>query len=226
MQQFDQHARFQFAIEHAHVRNHAFVSVEVRIERQRLQRLLARRSRRGNPGHNRFQDLVNANALLGAGENGGVGGNGQNLLQLQPRQRNIGVRQINFVDDRNDRQVLLHRQMHVGDRLRLHALRGIDDEQRPFARAQAARHLVGKIHVPGRVDQIELVRLTVLGQVKHGDRMCLDGNAPLAFQVHRIEQLLLHLAIGNRAGTMEQTVGKGGLPMVDVGDDAEISYVR
>ena len=68
------------------------------------------------------------------------------------RLRDVGVRQINLVDDRNDREVLLHRQMNVGHRLRLDALRGINDQQRAFARAQAARHFIGKIHVPGRID--------------------------------------------------------------------------
>ena len=73
------------------------------------------------------------------------------------------MRQIDFVDDRDDRQVLLHRQMHIGHRLRLHALRGIDDQQRPFAGAQAARHFVGEIHVPGSIDQVQLIGFPVLG---------------------------------------------------------------
>ena len=41
----------------------------------------------------------------------------------------------------------------------------------------------------GGVDQVELVGLAVLGRVVHGDRVGLDGDAPLALQVHRIEQL-------------------------------------
>ena len=60
-------------------------------------------------------------------------------------------------------EVLLHRQVHVGDGLRLHALRRVHDQQRPFARAQAARDFVGKIHVTGRVNQVQLVSLAVFG---------------------------------------------------------------
>ena len=91
-------------------------------------------------------------------------------------------------------EVLLHRQVHIGDGLRLDALRGIDDQQRPFARAQAARNFVGEIHVAGRVDQVQLVGLAVLRLVKHRHRMRLDGDAALPLQVHRIEQLILHVA--------------------------------
>ena len=56
--------------------------------------------------------------------------------------------------------------------------------------------------------------------------MRLDRDAALALQVHRIEQLFLHLAVGNCAGAMQQAVGKRRFSVVDVGDDAEISYVR
>ena len=47
--------------------------------------------------------------------------------------RDIGVRQIDLVDDRDDREALLVREMNVRDRLRLHALRGVDDQHRAFA---------------------------------------------------------------------------------------------
>ena len=50
----------------------------------------------------------------------------------------------------------------MGDRLRLHSLRSIDDKQRAFAGRQAARDLVGEIHMPGRVDQVERVYFAVL----------------------------------------------------------------
>ena len=50
----------------------------------------------------------------------------------------------------------------VGDALRLDALRGIDHQQRPFAGRQAARDLVGEVHVPRGIDQIELIALAVV----------------------------------------------------------------
>ena len=136
------------------------------------------------------------------------------------------MRQINLVDHRDDREILLHRQVHVGDRLRLHALCRVNDKQRPFTRAQAARHFVGKIHVPRRVNQVQLIRLAVFGRVKHRDRVRLDGDAALFFEVHRIEQLILHFARRNRARAMQEPVRQRRLPMINMGNDAEIANMR
>jgi len=55
------------------------------------------------------------------------------VLKLLPGLRNICVGQINFVDNRDNGQVLLHRQMDVRDGLRFNSLRGVDDEQSSFA---------------------------------------------------------------------------------------------
>jgi hypothetical protein len=53
---------------------------------------------------------------------------------------------------------------------------------------------------------------------------CFDGDAALAFQVHGVENLLVHFALRQRAGHFEQTVGERGFAVVDVRDDAEIPY--
>ena len=80
------------------------------------------------------------------------------------------VRQIDFVDDRNDRQPLLHRQVDIGHRLGLDPLRRIDDQQRPFARRQRAGDFIGKIDVPGGVDQVKRIVAPVLGLVDASSR--------------------------------------------------------
>ncbi len=59
----------------------------------------------------------------------------------------VGVRQVDLVDDRDELEALLLGEVDVGHRLRLDALRGIDDEQRAFARGQRARDFVGEVHV-------------------------------------------------------------------------------
>jgi hypothetical protein len=56
--------------------------------------------------------------------------------------------------------------------------------------------------------------------------MRLDGDPPLLFEIHRIEQLILHFPIGNGPGPMQEPVGERSFPVIDMGDDAEISYVR
>ena len=69
----------------------------------------------------------------------------------------LGARQVDLVDDGDERQVRLERQVDVGQRLRLDALRGVDDEQRALAGGQRARDLVAEVDVAGRVDQVQLV---------------------------------------------------------------------
>ena len=71
--------------------------------------------------------------------------------------------QVDLVDDRDDFQIVVQRQVGVGERLRLHALRGVHHQQRAFAGLQAARDLVGEIDVAGRIDQVELVQVAVVG---------------------------------------------------------------
>ena len=142
VEQFDLHASLQLAVKHAHVCHHSFIGVKIRIESQGLHGRRSRRFRRRNPFHDRFQNFVNANSFLGAGQDRRLAGNRQDIFQLLLRLRHIRVRQIDFVDHRNDGQILFHRQMHIGDGLRLDALRGIDNQQCPFARAEAARDLI------------------------------------------------------------------------------------
>ena len=127
-------------------------------------------------------------------------GNRQHVLQLLLRLRHVRVAEVNLVDDGNDVEVQLRREVIIRHGLRLDALRGVNHQQRAFARAQAARDFVGKIHMAGRVNQVQLVGLAVARLVKHRDRMRLDGDAAFALQIHRVEQLVRHVARGDGAG--------------------------
>ncbi len=53
------------------------------------------------------------------------------------------------------------REEEIRQRLRLNPLRRVDDEDRALARGERARHLVREVHVPRRVDEVELVVLAV-----------------------------------------------------------------
>jgi hypothetical protein len=76
--------------------------------------------------------------------------------------------------------------------------------------------------VAGRVDEVQLVGLAVLGRVRHPHGLRLDGNSPLALQVHGVENLASHVAIGDGMGGLQDAIGQRRLAMVDVGDDAEV----
>ena len=132
--------------------------------------------------------------------------------------------QIDFVDDGNDGEIVPRGEKGVGDGLRFDALAGVDDQQRAFAGGKRARDFVGKIDVAGRVDQVEAVFVAVLRGVMQADALGLDGDAALALEVHGVEHLRGHFALGERAGQFEQAVGQRGFAVVDVRDDAEIAY--
>ena len=57
------------------------------------------------------------------------------------------------------------------------------------------------------------------------DRLRLDGDAALALDVHRVEHLLDHVALGDGAGRLDQPVGERRFAMVDMGDDGEIADI-
>ena len=113
--------------------------------------------------------------------------------------------------------------MQVGDRLRLDALGRIDHQDRALASCERTRNFVGEIHMARRVEQVEFVSFSVLRLVLHRHRMGLDGDALLAFEIHRIEQLILLFTLGDRARRLQEAIGKRGLAVIDVGDDRKIT---
>src|SRR5262249_10532241 len=96
-----------------------------------------------------------------------------------------------------------------------------DQEQHRVDHAQDALHLAAEVGVAGRIDDVDARPVPgdggVLGQ---------DGDAAFALERIRIERALLHhFAAAEGAGLLEQTVGKGGLSVVDVRHDSDVSYV-
>jgi hypothetical protein len=57
--------------------------------------------------------------------------------------------QVDLVEHRDDREVVLQRQVEVGQRLRLDALGGVDEQDGALAGGQRAGHLVGEVDVAG-----------------------------------------------------------------------------
>ena len=111
----------------------------------------------------------------------------------------------------------------VGDALRLDALGGVHHQQRALAGGQRAGHLVGKIHVPRRVDDIELIGAAIAGRIAQRHALRLDGDAALPLQIHRIEHLLGHFPFAQTAADLNEAVGERGLAVIDVRDDRKIA---
>ena len=135
----------------------------------------------------------------------------------------VGRRQVDLVHDRHDLELVLDREVGVGERLRLDALGRVDHEDRALARGQAAAHLVAEVDMAGRVDQVQLVGPLVGRAEEHPHRLGLDRDAPLALEIHRVEELVAHLALGDRLGHLEDAIGQRRLAVVDVGDDREVA---
>ena len=139
----------------------------------------------------------------------------------------VGVcrRQVDLIDGGHDIQVGVHGERRVGDGLRLDALRGVDDKHRTLAGGKRTRDLIGKVHVTRRIDQVELIRLAIVGVIGDTNGIGLDRDAAFALNIHGIEQLRLHVALVDGMGELEDAVTNRGLAMVDVRNDREVADV-
>ena len=75
----------------------------------------------------------------------------------------------------------------------------------------------------GSVDEIEYILLALI-LIPHLYGVALDRDATLTLQIHIVQHLVLR-AIGDRIGVVQQTVGKRTLTVIDVSNDAEVSYM-
>ena len=199
-------------------RDDTAVLVVLAVEDQALQRGVGIALRRRNAGDDRVEQLVDAVAGLGRDAQDVLGGDAEHGLDLHRVAIGVGGGQVDLVQRGDDLQVVLQRQVAVGQGLGLDALGGVDDEDHAFAGGEAAADLVAEVDVPGRVDQVERVALPVDAHV-----LGLDRDAPLALQVHRVQVLRPHVAGVNGVGQLEDAVAEGALAVIDVGDDGEVA---
>ena len=241
----------QLAVDHPDVGDHAAVGVVDRVEDQRAGRRRGIAHRRRDLGHDRVQQLGNALAGLrrdpehlgriAADDPRHLGGV---LVRLR-------ARQVDLVEHRDDVQVGVQREVQVGQGLGLDPLRGIDQQHRALAGGEAAGDLVGEVDVTRSVDHVQHVRtggfaprgpprkawsslrsrvlittnrlLRRVGGPRHPDGLALDGDAPLALDVHPVQILRAHRPLVHHPGQLQHPVRQRRLPMIDVSDDAEVA---
>ncbi len=223
--QLDLHLRLHHAVDHAHDDDDPAVRVVPGVEDERLERRVCDARWRMEASDHRLEDVLNAGALLGARQDGVGTVEADDVFDLTLALVGLRARQVDLVDDRNDLQVVLDGEVRVGERLRLDALRGIDQQQRPLAGCERPGHFVAEVDMPRGVDEVQDVLLTRLARVVQADRMRLDRDAALPLEIHRVEDLRLHLAWLQGAGQLEETIGQRRLAMVDVRDDREVADV-
>ncbi len=206
----------QGALHHPQGGDHPPVLVEPRVEDERLQGGVGITLGRRDALDHGIQQLRDPLPRLGADAQDRVGRYAQHLLDLGRSPVGVGGREVDLVEGGHDLQVVLQRQVAVGQGLGLDALGGVDEQHHPLASGQRPRHLVAEVDMSRGVDQVEDVVLP-----GHPHVLGLDGDAALAFDVHGVEVLRLHVAGLDCTGELEDPVGQRRLPVVDVGDDRQ-----
>ena len=121
---------------------------------------------------------------------------------------------------------MIHGQIGVGQRLRLHALGGVHHQQRTLAGGQRAADLVVEVHMTRRVDQVQGIRLPILCRVENADGAGFDGDAALPLQIHVVQQLVLHLPLRHGVALLQQAIRQRGFTVIDVGNNGKIANMR
>ena len=208
----------QAPVDDAHERDDAPVLVVRVVEHQRARRRVDDAVGRGDPLDDGVEHLIDVDPVFAEMRTTSSAEPPRSSTTSDAAPSGICGRQVDLVDDGDDLEVVLDREVGVGERLRLDPLRGVDDEDGALARLERARDLVREVHVPRRVDEVELVALPV-----DAHRLCLDRDPALALELHRVEQLVAHLALGDGLRQLEDPVRERRLPVVDVGDDREVA---
>ena len=198
--------------------------VEHRVEDKALERRLRVARRRRHLLDDGVQDVVDPLARLPARPEDVLAVAAQQLDNLVFHLVGHGARQVDFVQHRDNFQVVVDSHIEIRDGLSLNALRRIDDEQRALAGGNRARHLVREIHVPRRIDQIQRVFFPFI-RILHLDSVALDGDASFAFQIHIVQHLVLHIAALDRLRVLQKAVGQRTLAVVDMGNDTKVSDI-
>ncbi|MPM56064.1 hypothetical protein SDC9_102863 [bioreactor metagenome] len=137
-----------------------------------------------------------------------------------------GVGAVDLVDHDDQRQPLGQRLAQHEPGLRQRAFRGVDQQHHAVHHLQAALDLAAEVGVAGGVDDVDgdvlaldhVLDRSVLGQ---------DRDALLPLQVHRVHDAVVHvLTLPEGAGLPQHGIDKGGLAVVDVGDDGDVAQVR
>ncbi len=202
------------------------IGVILAVEHQCLQRRIGIARGGGNILHNVLQHRLNISAQLCRNFRRIQSGQPDDVLHLLLGLQRIGGRQVNFIEHRKNFQIVIHGQIGVGQRLGLHALRGIHHQQRPLTGGQRAGNLIVKVHMTRGVNQIQGINLPVLRLVKQVDGPGLNGDAALPLQIHIIQKLVLHLSCRHGIALFQQTICQCGFAVVNVGDDGEIANMR
>ena len=73
--------------------------------------------------------------------------------------------------------------------------------------------------MPRRINEIQLIHIAVRCCVIQGHALSFNRDAALALQIHRIENLLCHFALGQTTTVLNKAVSQCRFPVIDVRND-------
>ena len=76
-----------------------------------------------------------------------------------------------------------------------------------------------------RIDEVQLIGLSISSVIIEGHALGFDGDSALALDVHGVQNLLLHLSVGEAPAMLDEPVSQRRLAMVDMGNDGEVPNV-
>ena len=218
-------ARFYSTFHHTDINDNALVAVIVGVKNQRLKRSIRVAFWSRNIGYDAFQNFLYIKT--------GFSGNARSIqcrdtddvLDLVADHLWVCAWQVNLVDYRNNLQVMLDGKIGVCQSLCFNTLGSIHNQQRTFAGSQRTGYLVVKVDMSRGVDEVKFIGVPIFCFVFNLNGAGFDGDAAFPFQVHVVQKLIFHFTQGDRLCLFQNSVGKGRLAVVNVGNDAEISNV-
>ncbi len=200
---------FQGTFKQTHQDNNPLILVIPGIKQQCLQRGSHITLRGWNLLDDLLKDLTGTDPLFGRGQHRIMGVNADDLLNLVFDPLRLGSWQVDLVQYRKDLQVIIQRQIDIGQGLGLNPLGGIHHQQTTFTGRQRAGDLIGKVNMSRRINQIQDILITIISDVGQTNGLGLDGDTPFPFKIHFIQKLVLHLTGRQRAGILQESVSQG-----------------
>ena len=141
------------ALKNAHIDDNALVAVVDRVKDQRFQRKRRVAGGGGNVPHDALQNILNADAQLGRDARRLHAGQADDILDLLRHGVRVGAGQVDLVQDGHDLQIVVKRQIAVGQCLGLHALAGVHHQHGALAGGQTAADLVLEVYMARGIDR-------------------------------------------------------------------------
>ena len=144
----------------------AAIGIVPGIEDEGLERRRRIPRRRRHACDDGIEDLARADAFLRTREDGTPRIEANDVGDLAACLFRLGTREIDLVNDRNDVEVVIDREVGIRNGLRFDSLRGVDEQQCSLACGERAGDFVGEIDMSWRINEVEDIPVPVGGRIR------------------------------------------------------------